>query len=153
MTRALLVLLFLLGLPALPAAAQTALINGLNDLSSSWNGTATQIQLEDQHCIAVSNGGEYQVTITGSGASSAFTLANGVKTLAYTVEFKDNTVAYRTVTTNVPLTGLITGDVTPNACSGTSARAFVRVTFTEANLAAATAGTYTGTLTIRVTPI
>jgi hypothetical protein len=153
MKRALILLLLLFVVPAAPAAAQTALINGLNDLSSTWNGTSTQIQLEDVHCVAVSNGGEYQVTITGSGTSNAFTLASGIKTLAYTVEYKDNNLAYRSVTTNVPLTGFDSGDTTPSACSGTNAQAFVRVTFTEAVLAAATAGTYTGTLTIRVTPI
>jgi hypothetical protein len=132
--------------------AQTVLINGLNNLTNTWNAS-TQIQLTETFCVAASNGGEYQVILTGSGAASAFTLVNGSKTLPYTVEYRDNNLAFGPVTPNVPKAGLDSSDTTPTACSGNGARGQVRVTFSATDLAAATAGAYTGTLTIRVEPI
>ena len=144
------ILLLTGGLAATPAAAQTALTNTFNDLAGTWDGT-NQVQLEDQICVAASTGG-YSVTITGSGASSAFTVASGAKTIAYTVEFKDATKAYATVTSNVPMAGFTTGRTNTTSCSGANAAAFYRVTLSPTNLAAATAGTYTGTVTVRITP-
>jgi len=134
------------------ASAQTALINALDDLSGSWNGIAAQIQLTSSHCVAVSNGGEYRVTITGSGSGGAFQLASGTKQLAYTVQYRDANIGFATVTAGTSLTGLDTSDTSTASCSGTGAVAQVRVTFANTALAAAAAGTYTGTLTILVTP-
>lgn len=139
---------------AAQASAQTALINALDDLSGSWDGIATQIQLTSTHCVAVSNGGEYRVTLTGSGAGGAFQVQSGTKTLAYTVQYRDANIAFAAVTAGTSLTGLDTGDTnTNNGCSGTNAVAQVRVTFSNTALAAAAAGVYTGSLTILVTPI
>lgn len=133
-----------------PALAQTALINALDDLAGTWNGTS-QIQLTSNHCVASSTR-NFQVRITGSGTGGAFQLRNGTKTLPYTVDYRDTNGTFDAVTAGNTLTGQVTTDNTTASCS-VATQLRVRVTISAAALATATAGNYTGTITVLITPV
>lgn len=93
----------------------------------------------------------YRVTATGSGAASAFTVTDGTSTIAYNVYWNDATGTSGEValTSGTPLTAQ-TGAVKPLSTATNNAN--FHGEFLEANLQAVDAATYTGTLTMVVTP-
>lgn len=128
--------------------------------SPDYNGSDATLTDNDAVCVYSnmwsSNGTPtYSVTLKGSGAGDAFTLActsgncNG-DTIAYTAEWNDGT-GYESVTAGSAKTGR-TGWSNNIDCSG-STNANFRVTFTKNELLNnAYAGDYSGTLTIVITP-
>lgn len=129
-------------------------LTNLDDISlGTWSGTG-DMSGSDNVCVW-STTRKYAITATGSGTSGAFTLTNGgasPSTLAYSVEWKDTSGAASgsALTTATALTGQ-TSNVTSTTCGGgTNATLLVKIL--EANLAAAPAATYTGTLTLVIAP-
>lgn len=136
-----------------PADAQNlVIINKLDDLDhGSWSGTGN-LTRTSRHCVAsTAPGNLYSVTITGDGPGGAFEARSGPDTLPYIVFYRDQPGnSFVQVTSGVPLTDLV-GQNNPNRCRGQRQR--VRVRFLAADLAAAPAGTYGGTLTLLVAPM
>jgi len=127
-------------------------IRGLRDFT--WNYTTGIGDLDDNEDINISANyaaGGYRVTGTGSGAANAFTVTDGSDTIAYAVRFNDSTgtAGNTAITAGTAFTGQ-TGAVSPLGNSTDNAN--YEVIFTEANLQAALAGTYTGVLTLTVQP-
>lgn len=94
----------------------------------------------------------YSVVATGSGTGGAFTLASGTRTLPYQVRW----AAAANQTTGTLLTAGATatgfgGASTNQTCTG-GENASLIVTITGTSLATATAGSYSGVLSITIVP-
>ena len=139
-------------LPPAEARAQTVIINKLDDLNfGSWSGNGN-ITRTSRHCVASTAAGNlFNVTITGNGPGGSFTLASGPSALPYRVWYRDwPGQAWQQVTPGVTLFNL-RGRNNPNNCQGQRQR--LRVRFMANDLAAASAGSYSGTLTLLVGPM
>lgn len=141
-----------LGAAALLQTAQaTIVVNQLDDMPmGTWSGAGDMVRTMN-HCVGTSPIGLYRVTATGSGAGGAFTLSNGSSTLAYQVEFAGRTGGFFALAAGVARSGF--NGNTQAQCTGlTRQNERVRITIRAADLAAAPAGTYAGTLTLTVAP-
>lgn len=97
----------------------------------------------------------YQITATGSGAASAFTLANAALTVPYTVEWSGSSgqTGGTALAAGSTLTGLTSTATNSNCASGPSASASLIVKIASNDLQGMNAATnYTGTLTLLVAP-
>lgn len=97
----------------------------------------------------------YNVTATGSGAASAFTLSNGAATVPYSVEWAGSSgqSSGTALTAGTALTGLTSVATDASCASGPSSSASLVVKITSADLQGMQAATtYTGTLTLVVAP-
>lgn len=136
-------------------------INGLVDLSlSSWvNGDGDQELTEDVCVYSTKSGGGYTIKASGSGASSAFTLANGANTLPYSVTWNAGGVG-NLANTGVALAANTTSSALSHAsrdsstCNGAHPGPTARlvVGLLASDLDGIVDGTYSGTLTMLVTP-
>jgi hypothetical protein len=133
------------------------------DSTPDYDGAAANLTDDDNVCVFSNMSSsvgtnDYSVTMTGSGAASAFTLGCSSgdctgDTISYTAFWNDQTgtSGETQVTTNVALTSQ-TGWSNSLDC-GASTNANFRVNFTKTELLNnAFAGDYTGTLTIVITP-
>lgn len=132
-----------------------ARINNLADRDlGTWSGSG---EMNDTYtlCVYVQNDDEsnYVVTGTGDGAGSAFELTNGTSNLALEAFFEeDSAPGVRQLTAATPDT-FANPDTTDETCGGgASNSAKARVRATDVNLFNATAGTYTGNITLQVSP-
>lgn len=137
-----------------PALAQSAnvKITGLTDLAfGSLTDTVGDSKLTENICAFSSSATKgYRVTASGSGSANAFTIASTGSTLAYEVEW-NSTSGQSTgtnLTTNVPLTGLISTATQQQCNNGPATTASLIVLFRGTSVAAAAGGSYTGTLTL-----
>ena len=146
-----------------PAFAQdSASVTGLADIAFGTIASPTD-QSNSQNVSICSYGSffriplyaiNYSVVATGSGSGGAFTLSSGVATLAYDVQWADATDA----TSGTMLQpGVASSGFGNNANSllcrrGPQDNASLIVTIRAAELATATAGTYSGTLQITISP-
>ena len=136
-------------------------ITNMGDLSqSSWSSGGGDITLVDDACVYSSRpSGGYTVRASGSGSGGAFTLANGSATLEYSVTWNSGGVNSlsnngATLTANAVSGGLTHAATDSSTCNGATPGPTARliVAISAANMAAAIAGTYTGTLMLIVTP-
>lgn len=131
-------------------------LSGLSDVAFT-NQDPSVAALNAQNVCVWSNSATrgYYVTATGSGAASAFTLANGAATVPYTVEWAGSS-AQTTGTALAAATalhGLTSAATNPTCGSGPSSSASLIVRMTTASLQSMqAAATYTGTLTLVVAP-
>lgn len=130
-------------------------ISGLSDINFGTVDPTTAASDAQNVCVWSNTSGRgYNITATGSGASNAFTLSDGTNTLAYAVEWAD-TAAQTTgtaLTSGTALTGLDSTATNPTCSSGPATTASLIVKMTAADLQAAVASSYTGTLTLVVAP-
>jgi hypothetical protein len=141
-----------------PARAK---ISNLSDLTlASWVNGDGDVTLTNDVCVYSSkaNGG-YTIKASGSGASSAYTLANGSNLIPYNVTWNSGGVgalantgtALAANTTSSPLTHAARDSSTcTGATPGPTARLVVGMLATD--LDSAVDGSYDGTLTLLVTP-
>lgn len=130
-------------------------ISGLTDLAFGTVDPASPASKNEDLCVwSNTSGRAYEVTATGSGASNAFTLTDGTNTLAYAVQWAGTSgkTSGSALTAGTALTGLTSAATDPTCSAGTPASASLIVNMTSANLQAAVASTYTGTLTLVVAP-
>lgn len=126
-------------------------ISNMNDFNfGTWSGTGNLI-LNDSVCVHDSTGNSnYGITATGSGAANAFTLSTGAFTLPYSVSYQGSVGAMTALTSGVKIRFNAAYRPSSNCAGGTNGT--LRITLTQANLLAANSGTYSGILTILVTP-
>ncbi len=131
------------------AVAANVVINKLDDLNlGTWNGKKN-LKRKTQHCVA-SDTEEYTIIITGDGPGGAFTAASGAAELPYRVFYKDKpNHDYVQVTSGMPIIDLEARD-NPFKCKGQHPRMEVRISAND--LALVPAGTYSGIITLMVTP-
>jgi hypothetical protein len=137
-----------------PALSAQALISGLSDLQlGSWNGFG-DLEGSVEHCVFARPGGRYAVAASGIGSGGAFVLQNGPGTLPFQVDYDDGG-GWSQLDPGVPLAGQ-RGE--PNLVQfarcliGLRPPERVRVRILTQDLAAAVAGTYSGSLTLLITP-
>lgn len=138
----------------IPARVQ---ISGLSDFGFGTLDPGSAASTAKNVCVWSNTGTKgYNVTATGDGTASAFTLSNGSTTLAYGVEWAGSSgqSTGTSLTTNTALTGLTSTATTPTCASGPATTASLIVKFSTAQLQAAvgSATAYTGTLTLLVAP-
>jgi hypothetical protein len=131
-------------------------VTNLDDLSLGiFNGGGADLSATDTFCIYRNGVGTFDITMSGSGAASAFTLIDGTNTVPYSVDFTNIPAAATTaMTTGALLGGQQNANTSSTTCSGVgdSDNVSVTVTVTSGNLASAPAGAYGGTLTMVVSP-
>lgn len=96
----------------------------------------------------------YRITAVGTGPGGAFRLTSGGNTLAFQVQWNSSSgqSSGTQLTPNVPLTGLISS-ATQQACnSGPPTSASLIILLQSSALSSATAGAYSGTLTLIAGP-
>jgi spore coat protein U-like protein len=130
-------------------------ISGLSDIAFGTVDPAAAAASAENVCVWSNTSGKaYTVTATGSGASNAFSLSDGTNSLVYAVEWA-GTAGQSTGTALVSgtaLGGLSSTATNPGCSSGPASTASLIVKMTAANLQAAVASSYTGTLTLVVAP-
>jgi len=125
-------------------------ITNLQDIALADNGSG-DFTGASPACVYRNGTGSYTITASGSGPANAFTLTDGSSnTLPYTVTYDDGTGA-QTMAAATALTGRINADTSSKTCAnGDNGNIAVSVASTD--VAAVPAGTYTGTLTLTVSP-
>lgn len=131
-------------------------ISGLTDVSFLNQDPATPASNAQNVCVWSNTSTKgYNVTATGSGAASAFTLANGAATVPYAVEWAGSSgqASGTALATGSALTGLTSTATNATCSSGPGSSASLIVKMTAASLQGMqAAATYTGTLTLVVAP-
>lgn len=131
-------------------------ISGLSDVSMLNQDPASDALSAQDVCVwsnTVTKG--YSITATGSGAGNAFTLAAGASTVAYSVEWNGSSgqSSGTALGTGSAQTGFVSTATQQLCSSGPSASASLIIKVAGADLATMQAAqTYTGTLTLLVTP-
>lgn len=131
-------------------------LTGLSDVSFA-NQDPTIAAAKAQNVCIWSNTSTkgYNVTATGSGTGSAFTLANGALTVPYSVEWgaASGQTSGSALTSGTALTGLQSTATNATCSSGVSSSASLVVRISTNSLQTMQAATaYTGTLTLVLAP-
>lgn len=141
------------------SAASSVRISGLSDVAfgTITNFAADSVQSQSLCLYSKSPpANNYRVTASGSGAGGAFLLGSGSNTLAYELQWSDvpGQSAGSQLLANQPLTAQhSTASTSVDDCSkGPATTASLIVILRSAAIAAASSGTYTGTLTLLVAP-
>ena len=131
-------------------------LSGLNDVSFLNQDPATAALNAQNVCVWSNTSTKgYNVTASGSGTASAFTLSNGALTVPYSVEWSQTSgqSAGTALATGTALTGLKSIATSATCATGASSSASLIVKMSTANLQTMQAATtYTGTLTLVVAP-
>lgn len=131
-------------------------LTGLTDVSFTNQDPATPASNAQNVCVWSNTSTKgYNVTATGSGAASAFTLANGALTVPYSVEWAGTSgqSSGTALASGSALTGLTSTATSATCSAGASSSASLIVKISSANLQTMQAATsYTGTLTLVVAP-
>ena len=143
--------MILAAIPATAKAADEIIIDGLDDIVlGTWPG-AGDLQGFSQHCVGTNAGGRrFGIVVTGSGAGGSFVLSNGVSALPFTVQYRDRR-GTATVTPGVTL-GNRRGQGLNQCRNIRRERMRISVRILSSDLSNATAGSYSGRLTLTVTP-
>lgn len=131
-------------------------LTGLTDVAFTNQDPSVAASNAQSVCVwSNSSTKGYYITATGSGAASAFTLANGSATVPYSVEWAGSSgqTSGTALTAATALHGLTSTATNPTCASGPASSASLVVRISSADLQAMQAATtYTGTLTLVVAP-
>lgn len=131
-------------------------ITGLTDVAFTNQDPSVAAANAQNVCVYSNTSTKgYNVTATGSGTGSAFTLSNGAATVPYSVEWAGSSgqSSGTALASGTALTGLTSTATNPTCSAGPSSTASLVVRITSANLQGMQAATnYTGTLTLVVAP-
>lgn len=137
-----------------PALAQRGSVR-ISNLADVPFGTINNLAIDStrtQNLCVFSGGGtpNYRVTAFGDGGGGAFTLSSGSDVLDYEVQWSESPgqSSGTVLSPNAPLAGLATSASHPFCSSGPSSSASLIVLIRSSALGEATAGNYSGTLTI-----
>lgn len=133
-------------------AADKARISNLSDVAFGTIGNLGADQTRTQNVCAYSQSGIYSVTAAGDGLGNSFTLSAGTRTLPYEVQWagsagqsSGNGLSANVQSGNYSSSG-------NNQCSGGLTASLI-IVVRAAQLQTATAGTYSGTLTLVLAPM
>lgn len=131
----------------------TIRISDVNDLALGTFNGVNDLVGSDSLCIYKNGGALYGITATGNGSGNVFTLSNGTATVPYSVTWQDS-LGTLPLSSGVPVAGrgnAFTANPTCNGGASNNAVVTVRVLATDM-LNATQAGTFSGVLTLMVTP-
>lgn len=133
-----------------------ARITGLTDVASLTQDPNTAVSVAQNVCVWSNTATKgYTITASGSGTASAFTLANGTLTVPYSVQWSATSGATTGsgLTTGTASAGLVSTATQQTCTSGPTSSASLIVNMSTTDLGTMQAATtYTGTLTLLVTP-
>jgi hypothetical protein len=133
-----------------------ARITGLTDVAFTSQDPNTAASSAQNVCVWSNTATKgYTVTATGSGAANAFTLANGSLTVPYSVQWSATSgqTTGTALATGTASAGLVSSATHQTCATGNATTASLIVGIGTADLGAMQAATsYTGTLTLVVTP-
>lgn len=131
-------------------------ISGLSDVGFTNVDPSTDAADAQNVCVWSNTSTKgYGITATGSGAGSAFTLANAALTVPYTVEWNGSSgqTSGLSLASGTALTGLTSTATNATCSAGPAASASLIVKIAAADLQGMEAAmSYTGTLTLVVSP-
>lgn len=141
-------------LAAAPAHAQKV---RLTDVSNVNFGTLANLEADhaqSQSVCAFSSSARYSVRATGSGTGGAFSISSGSRTLDYEVQWSSSPgqASGAALSSGVTRGGFTSGAKNHQCKGGPSAAATLIVILRGASVSRATAGSYSGTLTIILAP-
>jgi len=126
-------------------------VSNLNDINlGTFAGGGGGLAGTDTFCVYRNGTGNYTINMTGDGAASAFTLANGANTVPYSVDFV-NGATTTAMSTGTALAGQTGANTVSDTCGGVD-NVSVNISVSNGALSAAPAGTYSGVLTMVVAP-
>ncbi|HJQ57418.1 MAG TPA: hypothetical protein VJ890_10950 [Vineibacter sp.] len=145
-----------IGFCAGTAHGQQARITKLTDVAF---GTISNLGIDasrSQNVCAYSSASlkGYSVRATGSGTSGAFSLVNGARQVAYEVQWSGTSgqTSGTALSSGVTLGGFVSTASSSNCSTAPLTTASLIVLLRAATLSTATAGTYSGTLTLIIAP-
>ena len=110
------------------------------------------ITRSDSLCV-YSNTGSYNVVATGNGPGGNFIVSSSpTSNIPFKVFWQDEANAAVELFTGNSLNGRVSTSNTTNCGGGATNNTELQITFAAIDLAAATAGVHTGTLTLLITP-
>lgn len=132
-------------------------ISKLTDLVFGAVDPTADASKSENVCVwSNTSGRTYQITATGSGggAGKTFALTDGTTELPYSVEWAGTSgqTSGTALATGTALTGLTSAATNPTCSAGPATSASLIVKMAAADLQAAVASSYTGTLTLVVAP-
>ena len=138
------------------AASNKVRVSDLSDIAFGTidNLGADAVRSESLCLYANTDTNGYNVTATGTGPGGSFELTSGVQPLPFEVAWSSSAgqVSGTRIVPNLPLAGQVSSAANQSCTSGPAATASLVVILRAAALSNATAGTYTGTLTLVVAP-
>lgn len=131
-----------------------ARITGLQDTAlGTWGGTG-DLTSNYTLCVYIQNDNEsnYEIIGTGTGAGNAYILSNGTTDISATVSYEeDSAPGWVTLNANIPT--IFTNPNTVNETCGVGGdSAKIRVTIDDAVMQYATSGSYSGTISLNISP-
>lgn len=133
-----------------------ARITGLTDVAFLNQDPATAASSAQNVCVwSNTTTKAYTITATGSGAANAFTLSDGATTVPYSVEWAATSgqTSGSALTTGTASASLTTAAINQTCSAAPTSTASLIVRMSTTDLSTMSAGaTYTGTLTLLVTP-
>lgn len=131
-------------------------LSGLSDIAFTNQDPAADASNAQNVCVWSNTSTRgYNVTASGSGAGSAFTLANAALTVPYTVEWTGSSgqTSGTLLAPGTALAGLVSGASNATCSAGADESASLIVKISSASLQGMqAAANYTGTLTLVVAP-
>jgi hypothetical protein len=138
------------------SVANRAQITGLTDVAFTNIDPATNATAAQSNCVWSNTATKgYSITATGSGASGAFTLANGALSVPYSVQWAASAgqSSGSALTAGTALAGLTSTAVNPTCSTSPTTTSSLVVSIAASNLQSMQSATsYTGSLTLLVTP-
>lgn len=138
------------------AANDKARITALSDVTFGTIANLSVDAINSQSvCVySTSAASGYNVTASGNGPSGAFQLLSGAQALPFEVQWSGTSgqTSGIQLSPNVPLTGQVSIASQQTCNSGPASSASLVVILRSSALTSATAGTYSGTLTLLVGP-
>lgn len=134
-----------------PAVAQQARLTKLSDVSFAPASFAADVSNSQNVCaFATSLSGQYSIRASGSGTGGALTLASGGAVLPYEVQWSAsiNQSSGTALPANVTVGGFSDGLVNQTCTLVNASSASLIVIVRASALSVATAGSYSGTLTL-----
>lgn len=137
-----------------PAQAQKVRITNLSDVSFGLisNLQADARRAQNVCLFSQSAGNRYSITATGSGAGSSFALSNGSNSLAYEVEWSDQSgqTSGTSLSPTVAATGRVSAATQQTCTNGPATSASLIIILRSSQLIQAREGSYSGSLTLVV---
>lgn len=125
-------------------------ISNLEDIALADSGSG-DFAGASPACIYRNGTGSYTLTASGSGDANAFTISDGgANNLSYDITYDDGTGAQALAAGNA-LAGRTNADTASKTCAGGN-NGSISINIAAADVSAVPAGTYTGSLTLTVSP-
>jgi len=140
---------FVSQLPLRDCFAEQVQISNMNDISfGSWSGSLSMEQTDAVCIYNDSANTNYKISATSPGG--VFRMTNGGNNLNFEVRFQGSSGGFVQLTHGSP-SNFTAANISSSNCSG-GTNATLKVTVTESDLAAAKAGTYSGSLSLLLEP-